>query len=580
MRPHHRIVWVGLMLVAMFDFGFALEVADRLPLGHPDFVPTPARPVGWRGDGTGIYPGATPVADWDLTSKRNVVWQTRMPFFSAAGPIVVGDRVFTTGEPDLLICVDARTGKELWRQHCAVFMEKLPQTERDRLYGNCEKLLNAGDAWMRWPVDDLHQNEMKSFWYDGRVDRRYGADHDEAIRKMAVERKVDLDSLRTMFAEVGRTGQKNQPPLKTPDQKGLLGDQDYIWYGNCAATPASDGANVVVQVGTHHSPTGWGYLLCFDIEGRRKWATEVGQNGNWAANFSSPLIVQGKVICANRRTRGQDRNGKMIDNADGVGAYDLATGAQVWSVPAAQSCSSPIAFAIDGVQLVHYASMIMLPADGSIVCDLRGYFGADVDTPVVDGDRFLGRGAEGKHFEANKDAQGRSCCSAVLKLTWKTKGRELVFETLWKAPREDRFFLSSNWHRSSPLLTGSWILCARGAPVPNLFRYDFREDPVPGQPFSRYEVKLDKAQAVRDPKGRQYGPPAEDLISVSLAGRLIFSGTSVFPTQFLVSSAPPEFKIAGAPVLDCWAVGAPFFQGGRMYVRDYRYLYCLLSIHI
>lgn len=29
-------------------------------LGSADFMPTPDHPVGWRGDGTGHYPGATP----------------------------------------------------------------------------------------------------------------------------------------------------------------------------------------------------------------------------------------------------------------------------------------------------------------------------------------------------------------------------------------------------------------------------------------------------------------------------------------------------------------------------------------
>ena len=34
--------------------------SDKAPLGSPEFYPSPAHPVGWRGDGTGQFPGATP----------------------------------------------------------------------------------------------------------------------------------------------------------------------------------------------------------------------------------------------------------------------------------------------------------------------------------------------------------------------------------------------------------------------------------------------------------------------------------------------------------------------------------------
>ena len=34
------------------------------PLGSPDFRPSPARPVGWRGDWTGRFPGADPPREW------------------------------------------------------------------------------------------------------------------------------------------------------------------------------------------------------------------------------------------------------------------------------------------------------------------------------------------------------------------------------------------------------------------------------------------------------------------------------------------------------------------------------------
>jgi hypothetical protein len=37
---------------------------DRAPLGSPDFYPSPERPVGWRGDGSGSYVVSDPPVTW------------------------------------------------------------------------------------------------------------------------------------------------------------------------------------------------------------------------------------------------------------------------------------------------------------------------------------------------------------------------------------------------------------------------------------------------------------------------------------------------------------------------------------
>ncbi len=69
--------------------------------------------VGWRGDGSGQYPSASPVTPW--SAKENVRWKTEVGA-GHSSPIAVDQRVFVTAEPDLLICLAAETGKELWRK--------------------------------------------------------------------------------------------------------------------------------------------------------------------------------------------------------------------------------------------------------------------------------------------------------------------------------------------------------------------------------------------------------------------------------------------------------------------------------
>jgi hypothetical protein len=152
-------------LIALLIFLAATVLgADNFPYGHRNFRPSPERPIGWRGDGSGVFPGACPVLEWDdptvasPTSKatsdtdvdldkvkgvtdgeakkadngegtaargKNIIWKVKLPDFGHCAPIVVGDstvgsgygRVFVTAERDRIICLDAGNGKILWQDN-------------------------------------------------------------------------------------------------------------------------------------------------------------------------------------------------------------------------------------------------------------------------------------------------------------------------------------------------------------------------------------------------------------------------------------------------------------------------------
>ena len=70
--------------------------------------------VGWRTDGTGRYPTATPPIEWSL--EKNIVWSTPMPGKGNATPIIVGDKLFVCSEPDKLLCINLDDGKILWQK--------------------------------------------------------------------------------------------------------------------------------------------------------------------------------------------------------------------------------------------------------------------------------------------------------------------------------------------------------------------------------------------------------------------------------------------------------------------------------
>jgi outer membrane protein assembly factor BamB len=67
---------------------------------------------GWRGDGSGCYPDATPAVSWSAT--KNVRW-TAAVGMSYSSPILGEQLVWVTAEPNLLICLERATGKERWR---------------------------------------------------------------------------------------------------------------------------------------------------------------------------------------------------------------------------------------------------------------------------------------------------------------------------------------------------------------------------------------------------------------------------------------------------------------------------------
>ena len=71
-----------------------------------------AGPAGWRTDGSGRYPDATPVTEW--SPEKNVVWRAELPSWSNATAVVLADRIFVCSEPTNLLCLNKSDGKLVW----------------------------------------------------------------------------------------------------------------------------------------------------------------------------------------------------------------------------------------------------------------------------------------------------------------------------------------------------------------------------------------------------------------------------------------------------------------------------------
>src|SRR4051812_35166597 len=76
----------------------------------------------WRGPAAdGVAEGSNPPTEWSET--ENIRWAVELPGWGTSSPVVYGDRVFVTSQAEqdgrktlLTLCLDRKTGKELWRR--------------------------------------------------------------------------------------------------------------------------------------------------------------------------------------------------------------------------------------------------------------------------------------------------------------------------------------------------------------------------------------------------------------------------------------------------------------------------------
>ena len=95
----------------------------------------------------------------------NIAWKFPLPGFTQSQPIIVGDRAIQTCEPRTVLCIDMKTGKEIWRQELDPFkMIGLDDKARE------EALLLESTAWA---LHALSKNRISNY------SRLYGADTPE-----------------------------------------------------------------------------------------------------------------------------------------------------------------------------------------------------------------------------------------------------------------------------------------------------------------------------------------------------------------------------------------------------------------
>ncbi len=278
-----------------------------------------AETVGWRTDGTGMYPDAAAPAHWSPT--RNVAWATPMPDWSNSTPVVAGDRVFVCAEPTTLLCVRLSDGEILWERDNST-VELLSDDEAQRV----RQQLDAATDQMK----ELRQGQSRL----SRLRRILRRQPNNA------EAKAEQQTLAKHVAELER----QLAPLaahRLPPAHNANG------YSSC--TPVADGKHVYAVFGN-------GVAAAYDLDGDRRWIRQVDQPSHKWGHSSSPALVDGVLVV-------------QFDDLIGL---DARTGEELWRTAVGQKFGSPIAIEVDGVPVIASPSGALInPADGRTLTKLN-----------------------------------------------------------------------------------------------------------------------------------------------------------------------------------------------------------------
>ena len=206
---------------------------------------------------------------------ENIRWVTRLPDWGVNSPIVVNDRIFLCCEPDLLVCLDKKTGEVVWSRSTPIYAA-VTHAERER-----SPELKRIDPLAR-ELEDPKTDQAK------RVKLRQ--------QIQAILHAVDQNHYAF-------------PTSKCAPSTGLT-----------FPTPVSDGKHVYVFPRTT-------IAACYDMAGNRKWirnlikeltlAPSSKGHANVGFNVSAPLLAGNKLI--------------LMRNY--LAALDAQTGELVWKAP-------------------------------------------------------------------------------------------------------------------------------------------------------------------------------------------------------------------------------------------------------
>ena len=269
--------------------------------------------VGWRTDGSGIYLKAKPPLHW--SKEKNVVWKTKLPNWSNAQPVLVGDRIFVNSEPTTLVCLDVNNGNILW-QATNRYEDAMSESELAKLQDGVEEKA----APIREQIA-----EAKKKLADMR--KQYEETQDRALRGRMRGVHLKLRSLDKQLNQVD--------PLNLPS--------NHRDNGFSSAVPVSDGTHVYAVYGN-------GVVSCFDLEGKRVWSRFIEKPNHHWGHSASPVLSGDKL---------------MVHILDVV-ALNKNSGEELWRTQSKESWGTPLLTSLGGEAVLITAAQadVLRVADG------------------------------------------------------------------------------------------------------------------------------------------------------------------------------------------------------------------------
>ncbi len=291
-------------------------------------MPSPVH--GWRGDFDGIFEDANPPLSW--STEESVLWKTKMPSWTNALPLPVGDLIITHGEPDLVIAVNADSGEIVWQsangyedlvseEEAAKAKEKMAAAEPlrqeiQKTEGAAQQVrrrLQAIQKQMDEKITELKQAGEKE---NGEKIKAIREEFNPKLQPFREELKTFRDKLSNLNAELNEAD-----PFRIP--------KTHQTNGFTSSSPVTDGEFI-------YSHFGNGMVVCHDLEGNRLWGRVVQKPIHPFGHCATPLLA----------------GDTLVVQVEEVFALDKQTGETKWQQKSPHNWGSPLLKEMDGKPVV------------------------------------------------------------------------------------------------------------------------------------------------------------------------------------------------------------------------------------
>lgn len=516
----------GIALTLVLSLAAAPALGQTAQLGSSDYKPSPERPIGWRGDGTGRFLGANPATTWERKrngneyASKNILWMTRMPSGSIASPILVGDRVFVLSNFADLLCLDKKTGRILWARSNGYFEAARDTDKQDPAF-------QAKVVPLAEEVRKLNERLLEQA---------------NSLVSPAGPTPAQEDALAQLSNQKRDKEDKLYSAMTALDPKRYAGKPTQQHCGTSSGTPCSDGQRVYATfLGGVAGPASM-TVVAYDLEGRRQWLTMIeGIGAPEHGNHSSMLLVGSRLI--------------FMGN-DLTIAFDKDSGKELWRVKGPgynDGIAVPNSFKVDGEDALfraHSEANILRVSDGKVLSAFK-HIGWLWSTPMIDGGIAY-------YGDRNRDVL---LCAVKLPARAGEKPKELYKVAAAKPATKDSM---DNMVVASPLLYDGLV-------------YSISE----GGNLAVVDAAAGQAAYFAAPFTANikwvFNPGV--CASPTLAGGHIFlfgdTGTAIVLAPGRTYKALATNLLEEKPAGGFNFLSSPWFEGSRMYYRSGNYLYCI-----